>query len=188
MNWKTLKSEQIFKSGLVTIDKDTCELPDGRIMPGYYTLRFPDWVNIVPITAQGEVILIKQYRHATGKVHLEAPGGAVNRGENPDVGALRELREETGFISDKIIKLAENYPNPALQDNRIHTYLALNCEDTGEQELDPFEDIEVVKLPLSQLEDKVRSGDIDHTIVVASIFHALAYLRKNSEHAELLKK
>ena len=69
MYWKTLESQQVFKSGLVSIDKEKCELPDGRIMPAYYILHFPDWVNIVPVTASGQMILIKQYRHATGKIH-----------------------------------------------------------------------------------------------------------------------
>lgn len=187
MKWKTLLTEQIFKSGLVTIDKDTCEMPDGRIMPGYYILRFPHWVNIVPITTQGEVVLIRQYRHATGKIHWEAPGGAVHHGEDPSLGAARELREETGYVSENLIPLAENHPNPALQDNLIFTYLALDCVDTGLQELDPYEEIQVDKIPLSQLEDKVRSGEIDHTIVVASIFHALSYLRKNPKYSQWLK-
>lgn len=188
MKWKTLQSEQIFKSGIVSIDKDRCELPDGRIMPHYYTLRFPHWVNIVPVTAHGEVILVQQYRHATGKIHLEAPGGAIDRGENPQLGAIRELREETGYISNQWILLAENHPNPALQDNLIYTYLALGCEDTGEQELDPYEDIQVVKKPLSQIEELVRQGYIDHTIVVASVFHALHYLRLDPKYTPFLKK
>lgn len=176
MKWKTLESQQVFKSGLVSVDKEKCEMPDGRIMPGYYILRFPDWVNIVPVTADGQIILIKQYRHATGDIHWEVPGGAVNRGEDPKPAALRELEEETGYTSSELIKVAENFPNPALQDNKIHTYLAKNCTLKGAQKLDPFEEIEVELMPLSKLKQNLDAGMFNHNIVVASIYQSLRHL------------
>ncbi len=181
MKWKTLESEQIFKSGLVSIDKEKCQMPDGRIMPSYYILRFPDWVNVMPVTKDRKVVLIKQYRHATGLVHWEVPGGAVHRGEDARLGALRELEEETGYSSSQLIKVGETFPNPALQDNKIHTYLALDCELKGTQTLDPYEDIEVEAIPLEELEVWLRRGDFNHNIVVASIYQCLDYLRQNKK-------
>jgi len=182
MNWKTLETEHIFKSGLVSIDKEKCEMPDGRIMPNYYILRFPDWVNIVPITKDQQVVLIRQYRHATGLIHWEVPGGAVNRGEDAKTGALRELEEETGYSSRELVLVGENFPNPALQDNKIHTYLALNCEFKGDQHLDPFEEIEVELIPLADLKKWVDDGKFNHNIVLASVYQSLNYLK---EHALL---
>jgi ADP-ribose pyrophosphatase len=176
MKWKTLSSEQIFKSGLVTLDKEKCEMPDGRIMPGYYIFRFPDWVNIVPVTSDQKILLIKQYRHATREIHWEVPGGAAHRGEDPKLAALRELEEETGYTSQKLIKVGENYPNPALQDNLVHTYLALDCEKKGAQKLDPYEEIELVPTPLDEVKKSLWQGNFNHNIVVASLYQSFNYL------------
>jgi ADP-ribose pyrophosphatase len=179
MKWKTLEQKQIFKSGFVKIDQEKCELPDGRIMPAYYILRLPNWVNIVPFTAEGEVILIRQYRHATKSVHWEVPGGAVDPGEDPVHAAHREMAEETGYQVGKLVPVAENYPNPALQDNRIYTYVALDCAFKGPQELDPFEEIEVHKIPYKEFRQWVSEGKFNHNIVVASIYLSIDYLEKN---------
>lgn len=178
MYWKTLESQQVFNSGLVTIDKEKCEMPDGRIMPSYYILRFPHWVNIVPITDDGKVILIKQYRHATGQIHWEVPGGAVHRGEDPALAALRELEEETGYTSQNLIKVVENYPNPALQDNLVYTYLAKSCTYKGAQALDPFEEIEVVPMSIAEMKKLLAEGLFNHNIVVASLYQSLRHLEK----------
>ena len=178
MYWKTLESQQVFKSGLVSIDKDKCEMPDGRIMPSYYILRFPQWVNVVPITDDGKIILIKQYRHATGQIHWEVPGGAVHTGEDPAFAGLRELEEETGYTSQNLMKVAENYPNPALQDNRIYTYLAKGCVLKGAQSLDPFEEIEVVMMNIEQMKTSLAEGLFNHNIVVASLYQSLRHLEK----------
>ena len=180
MKWKTLESESIFKTGIVTLDKQKCEMPDGRIMPSYYILRFPDWVNIIPITKDKQIVLIRQYRHATGEIHWEVPGGAVNHGEAAEIGASRELLEETGYASGRLIKVAENFPNPALQDNRIHTYIALDCELQGLQKLDPFEEIEVHVISMDELKRSIVEGRFNHNIVVASLYQSLAYLERHS--------
>lgn len=180
MKWKTIEKKQIFKTGFVTINSEKCELPDGRIMPNYYILQLPHWVNIVPFTEEGEVILIKQYRHATGEVHWEVPGGAVHGGEDPRLGALRELEEETGYTSKRLVAIAENFPNPALQDNKIYTYIAFETTFKGEQELDPFEQIEVHKIAYKDFRNWVREGKFNHNIVVASIYMAIDYIERNN--------
>ncbi len=177
MKWKSLESKQVFKSGLVSIDQEKCEMPDGRIMPSYYILRFPEWVNIVPITRDNKIVLIKQYRHATGQIHWEVPGGAVNRGEDPKLGALRELEEETGYTTQNIEQVAENFPNPALQDNKIYTFLAIDCAVKGPQNLDPFEDIEVELMDVSRLRKALEDGMFNHNIVVASLYQCLKHIK-----------
>lgn len=177
MHWKTKSTETIFKSGLVTIKKDVCELPDGRIMPAYYSFNFPDWVNIVALTPEKKFVMVEQYRHATEKTHWEVPGGAINRGEEPLMGAQRELLEETGYATKNWQLIAQTHPNPALQQNFTFTYLALDCEKVGPQQLDPFEDIRVEEVSAPQVEQWLHHGKIDHTIVVASLFHAFNFLR-----------
>lgn len=181
MKWKVLSSENVFSSGFFRIQSDRCELPDGRVMPRYYVMSFPDWVNILPITKDGQVLLVRQYRHASGKVHLEIPGGSLDpqAQESTQEGARREMLEETGYDSTNIVKVLSHYPNPALQSNQMHTYIAFNCAKTQEPQLDPFEDLELYQCSLDRLEEHLLSGDIDHSLMIAAVTQALAYLKKN---------
>src|ERR1700753_1586705 len=102
--WKCLKSTEIFKTSFFRFRRDQCELPDGRVMPNYYVMEFPDWANIVPVTEDGRIVLVEQYRHAIGHVCLEIPGGSTDTKafEEPKKAALRELLEETGYVPDDV--------------------------------------------------------------------------------------
>lgn len=178
MKWKTLSQEEILRISFISIDKETCELPDGRHMPAYYILRLPDWVNIVAIDKEGHFIMIKQYRHASREIHWEIPGGGVHPSEDITLSAIRELREETGYTSNSLKLISTSYPNPAIQNNQVHTYLALDCEYAGGQELDPFEEIEVVKMTKEQVRDMLDRGEFNHNIVIAALYQVFNYLNK----------
>ncbi len=181
MKWKVLGSTDLFKSGIFQLRSEKLELPDGRVMPRYFVMTFPDWVNVLPLTKDGQVILVKQYRHASGEVHLEIPGGSLDpdRNESTEEGARREMLEETGFDCKRLVKVASHYPNPALQTNQMHTYVAFDCEKVQEQNLDEFEELELYFCTLEKLQEHLYNGDIDHSIMMASIARALAYLKKN---------
>jgi len=124
--WKILETEVIMNLGLFRLRKDKCELPDQRVMPSYYVIDFADWVHMVPITRNGDVVVIRQYRHAAEDHFLEIPGGATDpkNNESPKGAALRELEEETGYSSKNVFELGSHFPNPALQSNQLHSYLA----------------------------------------------------------------
>jgi ADP-ribose pyrophosphatase len=177
--WQILSSREIFRTGFFSLKSDQCQLPDGRVMPNYYVFGFTNWVQTVPLTIDGQLILVRQYRHAIKKITLEFPGGGATSSNQIDVEscALRELREETGFHSDNIELIGRHYPNPASHDNELFTFLALDCEKKFEQKLDPFEDIEVVLMTPKKLFDLVQSGEINHSLVVASLFYALKHLK-----------
>ena len=143
--WKTLASEELFKTEIFRLRRDRCELPDGREMPGYYVMEFPHWVNVVPVTPEGKLVLIEQYRHAAGENMIEVPGGSVDATDaDPKRAGLRELVEETGYVPEDIRFVGRHSPNPAMQTNHMYTYVALGCRKTREQNLDTFEDIKVV--------------------------------------------
>ena len=160
----------------VTLDKEVCELPDGRIMPAYYVLHFPNWVNVVALDTEGNFLLIKQYRHGSKEIHWEVPGGGAYKNEDPKLSALRELREETGYNSQNVHFVSEHFPNPALQDNKVYTYLALDCEYEGPPELDPYEELELVKVPRADVEKMLDQNVFDHTVCLASLYQGLRYL------------
>ena len=181
--WKVLESKVLLKLGFFQLRTDRCELPDGRVMPNYYVLDFADWVNVVPLTDAGEVIAIRQYRHGSDRVHLEIPGGSTDprSSEDPLLAARRELREETGYESAEWIHCGTHFPNPALQSNRLHTYLALGCHKVGEPELDPFEDLSVEIFPFTELKGRWENGEFDHSLIHASVGMALTKMRSRQD-------
>lgn len=177
-NWVVQKTQEIFKAGFYRLRSDTCQLPDGRVMPNYYVMEFQDWVNVIALTTENQVVLIEQYRHAIGRATVEFPGGSLDsrHHEDPQQAALRELVEETGYVPEEIRYVGKHRPNPALQNNWMHTYVALGCQKSEVQKLDPFEDIHVVTRTLPEVIDMAFDGGIEHSLMIASLFKALRFL------------
>jgi ADP-ribose pyrophosphatase len=129
-----------------------------------------DWVNVVAVTTDAEIVLVRQWRHGTEHVTLEIPGGMVDPGEAPADAAVRELREETGFSGGTVSELGVVEPNPAFLSNRCHTFLVENCSRTDAQALDDGEDIEVTTRPVESIRALVADGSIDHALVVCGFW------------------
>lgn len=137
----------------------------------FTVVELPDWVNVIALTPADDVVLVKQYRHGTGRVTLEIPGGTVDPGEPPAAAARRELREETGYRTRRLRKLGVVEPNPAIQTNRCHLFLALDVEPGPASSPDPEEILEVVTLPLRRIPELLARGRIAHALVVAAFGH-----------------
>ena len=171
--WKVLESSY-FRPRL-RLDK--VELPNGKFLDATI-FELSSWANILALTKDHEVVLIKQYRHGVQKVLWEIPGGVVEDGEDPLEGVKRELLEETGYSAAEFIQVGALYPNPAFQTNTMYCFLALNAEKVTGQSLDDGEDIEVHLIPLKELVEMTKRGDFPHALQVAALFHVLAYLEK----------
>jgi ADP-ribose pyrophosphatase len=136
----------------------------------FIVLESAPWVNVIALTEREEVVLIRQYRHGTREVTLEIPGGLVDAGEEPMAAAKRELLEETGYRGEEWIDLGYVHPNPAIQNNRCHTFLALGAKPAVEQSLDDKEDIAVLLNPLADIPRLIRRGEIIHSLVICAFW------------------
>ncbi|MDP1989951.1 MAG: NUDIX hydrolase [Syntrophales bacterium] len=136
----------------------------------FIVLESAPWVNVIALTDREEVVLIRQYRHGIREVTLEIPGGLVEAADEPPAAAKRELLEETGYRGEEWIDLGYVHPNPAIQNNRCHTFLALGAKPAGAQSLDDKEDIAVVLKPLAEIPSLIREGAITHALVVCAFW------------------
>jgi len=163
VSWDTLARSYICKHPYLSLRRDT------RVAPGFgqhdfFVLEFPDWVNIVAVTEEDCVVLVRQFRHGLNAVNLEIPGGVVDPGEDPHGTAIRELAEETGYVAKKMEHLSSVTANPAIQDNWCHIFLATGCCLEGEQELDGTESIEVQLVSWHELSALLEKGEIHHSL------------------------
>lgn len=144
--------------------------PQNHTLHSFYVIDSVDWVNIIPITHDGQVVLVRQWRHGLQAVTLEIPGGMVDEGESPRDAAVRELLEETGFQPESVELLGHISPNPAIQSNRCHTYLALNCRLAQAPGFDGNEQIEIVTVPRLELHRLAAAGEIQHALVIVALY------------------
>ncbi|MCA9670897.1 MAG: NUDIX hydrolase [Myxococcales bacterium] len=150
--------------------------PEGSAVTGgevpRYVIEAPDWVNIIALTADERVVMIEQYRAGTDDLTLEIPGGMVDPGEDPAQAAARELYEETGYTAESLLHIGSIAPNPAIQSNHCHSFVARGLS-AGAQALGEGEDISLRLMPLDEARQAVVSGRVTHALVVVA-FHFFA--------------
>lgn len=177
--WSLLESEQVADCRVFTVKRNLSR-NEGRKKGtefSFYVIKPFNWINIIPVTSEGNVVMVKQFRHGIRELTLEVPGGMVDPGEAPAVAAAREMLEETGYASDEIIHLGTNHPNPALQDNVCDSFVALNVRKVQEPVFDSTEDIDIVHVPLERIPEMIRKGDIMHALVITA-FHMYDLYKK----------
>ena len=171
-SWPLLASEVLHAFPIYRLRRDSRQSPRTGKVHTFLVLDATDWVNVVPVTPEGNVVLIRQFRHGTGSFVLEVPGGMVDPADqSPEEAARRELLEETGYAAERFRYLGFVHPNPAIQNNRTYTVLVENCRRTHPVQFDQGEDIVTHLMPVNVLPELVASGRIRHCIVVAALYH-----------------
>lgn len=168
-NWIRSNPQELLKTPIYTIHSHEAKSQDSDKAGKFFTLNAPDWINVIAITEENEVIVISQYRHGTDEITLEIPGGASDPGEDPIESAKRELLEETGFISEEWESLGKTAVNPAIMTNYTHMFIAKNCKKVAEQQLDGLEEIDIEFISIQEFLQKIVKMEIDHSLILSAV-------------------
>jgi 8-oxo-dGTP pyrophosphatase MutT (NUDIX family) len=170
--WQRMKSEQIANCKVFKVRRDLSAREGDDESHTFYCIEAPDWINVIALTPEKQVVLIEQYRHGTEEITLEIPGGMADEGEDPKTAGLRELLEETGYAPrGEVVILGRARPNPAIQDNWVYHLLALDVEKTQDPAFDSTEDVKTRLAPLPEVADLIKDGTISHALVLAAFHH-----------------
>ena len=168
--WRVLEEEHLQHCKVFDVHRATMESPRTGDPHPFYRIESPDWVNIVALTRDENLVLVRQFRHGSRTVTLEIPGGLIDPGESPGQAAARELLEETGFRAGRLEDLGSISPNPALFGNRVHMQLALDCEQVDVIRNESTEHTTFELLPARDLRGVVREIGIDHALAVSALY------------------
>ncbi|MCF3108501.1 NUDIX hydrolase [Niabella sp. CC-SYL272] len=177
MNWKTISSEYLFKDLWFTVRRERCETPQGKIVDPYYVYEFPTWVTAFALTEDNQVLLERQYRHGIGETRYEIPGGCVDDTDASLEAAIkRELKEETGYEFSNYTYLGKTCANPSTNNNWMHMFLATGGRKTGDQELDPSEEIHIELISMEDFKEMFRTNQFIQSMHVTCMLYALQQL------------
>jgi 8-oxo-dGTP pyrophosphatase MutT (NUDIX family) len=179
--WNTLSSKMIYSGNVFSVHEKTCQAPDGR--QGLFSLiKVRDWAVVVPILGRGsqaQFLMVRQYRHGSDNPSLEFPGGIVENDEAPEKAAAREMAEETGYLPGTLLHAGSVYPNPAIQGNRYHVYVALDPYPAVERNLDEHEIVDADLYPAREILNSMGEGELSHALMCTAVFLTEKCLARN---------
>lgn len=176
--WRETASKPVADCHIFNVTQSDRETCNGEKRGHFFLVDAPDWSGIIPVvdTPEGrKFVMIRQYRHGTGRISVEFPGGAIDKGEDPVRAVARELLEETGYRAEMILPLGDLSPNPAFMTNTFHAFIAEGCYLDGSQRLDDNEEIEILLVPEREAIDLIGAEDYGHALMTATLFFYMRY-------------
>lgn len=174
--WRILDSKLLLDTGYFRLFQETCETHSGRIIDDYYVFQSDDVALIFALTPQKQVVVVRQYKHGIRDIDLELPAGGIDPGEDPEVGARRELREETGYTAPEFVLVGTHQRSSSNQNVRDFVFVAKEAVLEGPPRFDENENIETELVSLAEIRQLVRDGGINDLGCVSAIYKALDYL------------
>jgi 8-oxo-dGTP pyrophosphatase MutT (NUDIX family) len=171
--WRERAREQVADCRIFSVERSVAISPIDGAPHEFHRIQSPDWVQLLPITADGDAVLVRQYRHGSQRFTLEIPAGLIEPGEDPAQAALRECLEETGYRATDAVPLGVVNPNPALFANRLYSFFATGATLAGAVQNVGTEYTEAVLVPVRDLERLLIAGEIDHALVAATLWRYL---------------
>ena len=174
LEWKMKGKKELLKTVVLSVNEINSQAPDGS-EGKYIVMDAPDWVIVIPVLGEN-FLMVKQWRHGINALSIEFPGGVIDKGEEPEHAAKRELEEETGCKTEELIKIGEVSPNPALFNNHVHVFLARKLVPTGVQHLDNDEFINFMELPKQEVLDGMGTEQFPHGIMGTALMFYLKFI------------
>jgi ADP-ribose pyrophosphatase len=180
--WPKESSRLLGDYRIFSIFSETKRSPRTGQAHDFFVINTVDWVNVIALTPRHELVMVEQFRHGTGTVELEIPGGMIDAHDaSPLAAGLRELREETGYESAQAEMLGKVYPNPAIMNNTCHTVLARDCELKSPVAWDAGEDMATRLVPAADIPQLVATGIIRHSLVVVALYYFELWRREGNK-------
>jgi ADP-ribose pyrophosphatase len=174
LHWELVDSRIDRQYNLFSVTINRNKSPRTGEVHEFQVINSPEWVAVIPVTKDHRMVLVRQYRHGVAELSLEPPGGLVKEGQTPEQSGREELEEETGYVAPKWEPLGWMYPLPAIFTNKLYVFLADQAEPTGIKNPDETEEIETVLVPVREVEDLIRSGEINCSVMIAALHMFLA--------------
>jgi len=169
VEWDIVKSDIAYRCRIFSVRRDESRSQQSGESHDFHVIETRDWVNIIPVTKDEQVVMVRQFRHGIRALTLEVPAGIIDDADpSPAIAATRELREETGYAAGAVVALGAVHPNPAIMNNRCHMFAAFDAEKVGEQALDATEELSVETVPLIEIPALIRSGAISNALTIVA--------------------
>lgn len=167
--WKKLGSREVARTRIFSVESVDFHHPQRAKPQDFFVINAPDWVNVLALTPDGRLVLVRQFRYGIDDFSVEIPGGVIDLGEDPVAAGVRELREETGYVGASARLLGSVRPNPAMQNNRCHLVLVEDARPAAKLDWDPDEEFEIMTRPVDEVYALAYAGGITHAMVLDAL-------------------